>query len=43
MGINVVGGNMFYSAKPFGVIEGVDFGFTGEVGNPPQHDPRHSI
>lgn len=31
MGINVVGGNMFYSAKPFGVIEGVDFGFTGEV------------
>lgn len=31
MGINVVGGNFFYSAKPLGVIEGIDFGYTGEV------------
>jgi amino-acid N-acetyltransferase len=31
MGINVVSGNFFYSAKPLGVIEGVDFGYTGEV------------
>jgi len=31
MGINVVGGNFFYSAKPYGVIEGIDFGYTGEV------------
>ncbi|KAM3569922.1 hypothetical protein VYU27_008000, partial [Nannochloropsis oceanica] len=31
MGINVVGGNFFYSAKPFGVIDGIDFGYTGEV------------
>ena len=26
MGINVVGGNFFYSAKPYGVINGIDFG-----------------
>lgn len=27
----MVGGNFFYSAKPLGVIEGIDFGYTGEV------------
>lgn len=26
MGINVVGGNFFYSSKPYGVINGIDFG-----------------
>lgn len=30
-GINVVSGNFFYSAKPLGVRDGVDFKFTGEV------------
>jgi amino-acid N-acetyltransferase len=30
-GINVVSGNFFYSAKPFGVRYGVDFMYTGEV------------
>ena len=30
-GINVVSGNSFYSAKPLGVRDGVDFQFTGEV------------
>jgi amino-acid N-acetyltransferase len=30
-GINVVSGNFFYSAKPFGVRDGVDFMYTGEV------------
>lgn len=30
-GINVVSGNFFYTAKPLGVRDGVDFKFTGEV------------
>lgn len=30
-GINVVSGNFFYSAKPLGVRDGVDYKFTGEV------------
>lgn len=30
-GIDVVSGNFFYSAKPLGVREGVDYKFTGEV------------
>lgn len=30
-GVNVVGGNFFFSAKPMGVRDGVDFKFTGEV------------
>jgi acetylglutamate kinase len=30
-GINVVSGNFFYSAKPLGVRDGVDFKLTGEV------------
>eukprot|EP01041_Mallomonas_annulata_P001080 gene1080-2110_t len=30
-GINVVSGNFFYSAKPVGVRDGVDFKYTGEV------------
>ena len=30
-GINVVSGNFFYSAKPFGVRQGVDYQLTGEV------------
>ena len=30
-GINVVSGNFFYSAKPLGVRNGVDYKFTGEV------------
>jgi amino-acid N-acetyltransferase len=30
-GINVVSGNYFYSAKPLGVRDGIDFKFTGEV------------
>lgn len=29
MGINVVGGNFFYSSKPYGVINGIDFGCVG--------------
>ena len=31
MGLNVVSGNFFYTAKPYGVIEGIDFGYTGEI------------
>ena len=30
-GINVVSGNFFYSAKPLGVRDGVDYKLTGEV------------
>jgi len=30
-GINVVSGNFFYTAKPLGVRDGIDFKFTGEV------------
>lgn len=30
-GINVVSGNLFYSAKPLGVRNGIDFQLTGEV------------
>ena len=30
-GINVVSGNYFYSAKPLGVRDGIDFKLTGEV------------
>ena len=30
-GISVVSGNFFYTAKPLGVRDGVDFKFTGEV------------
>ena len=30
-GISVVSGNSFYSARPVGVKDGVDFGYTGEV------------
>ena len=30
-GINVVSGNFFYTAKPLGVRDGIDFMFTGEV------------
>lgn len=30
-GINVVSGNFFYTAKPLGVRDGIDFLFTGEV------------
>lgn len=30
-GINVVSGNFFYTAKPLGVRNGIDFKFTGEV------------
>lgn len=30
-GINVVSGNFFYSAKPFGVRSGIDYEFTGDV------------
>lgn len=31
VGINMVSSNLFYSAKPFGIRDGVDFQFTGEV------------
>lgn len=30
-GINVISGNFFYTAKPLGVRDGVDFKFSGEV------------
>jgi amino-acid N-acetyltransferase len=30
-GINVVSGNFFYSAKPYGVRDGVDYQLTGDV------------
>jgi amino-acid N-acetyltransferase len=30
-GISVVSGNFFYSAKPLGVRDGIDFKYTGEV------------
>ena len=30
-GINVISGNFFYSGKPVGVRDGIDFKFTGEV------------
>lgn len=30
-GINVVSGNFFYTAKPVGVVNGIDFKLTGEV------------
>jgi len=31
IGMDVVGGNFFYTAQPLGVRGGVDFGYTGEV------------
>ena len=31
VGVDVVGGNFFYTAQPVGVRNGVDYGFTGEV------------
>ena len=31
VGVDVVGGNFFYTAQPIGVRDGIDFGFTGEV------------
>lgn len=31
VGVDVVGGNFFYTAQPVGVRDGIDFGFTGEV------------
>ena len=30
-GVNVISGNMFFTAQPMGVRRGVDFGYTGEV------------
>ena len=33
VGVDVVGGNFFYTAQPVGVRNGVDYGFTGEVRN----------
>ena len=29
VGVDVVGGNFFYTAQPIGVRDGIDFGFTG--------------
>lgn len=31
VGVDVVGGNFFYTAQPVGVRDGVDYGYTGEV------------
>lgn len=31
VGVDVVGGNFFYTAQPVGVRDGQDYGFTGEV------------
>ena len=31
VGVDVVGGNFFYTAQPVGVRNGIDYGFTGEV------------
>ena len=31
VGVDVVGGNFFYTAQPVGVRNGIDFGYTGEV------------
>jgi amino-acid N-acetyltransferase len=31
VGVDVVGGNFFYTAQPVGVRDGIDFGYTGEV------------
>uniref|UniRef100_A0A0G4F1W8 Aspartate/glutamate/uridylate kinase domain-containing protein n=1 Tax=Chromera velia CCMP2878 TaxID=1169474 RepID=A0A0G4F1W8_9ALVE len=29
--VNVVSGNHFYSTRPFGVVDGVDFGYSGKI------------
>ena len=31
VGVDVVGGNFFYTAQPIGVRNGIDYGFSGEV------------